>query len=401
MNKAKQHKIVIIGGGTGGIAVAAHLAKESKGLDIAIIEPSDTHYYQPGWTLVGSGIISAKKTARSMEKVVPKGVAWIKERVASIDADNNTLILESGESCVYEYLIMAAGIKIDWQAIPGLSESLGRDGVVSNYDYNVASETWNTLKNFKGGTALFTQPKPPFKCPGAAQKILYLADEVFRKNKVRDETKIIFCSAAPSIFPVKKYADVLNQVIKRKELDMRYQTHLVELRPEKKEAVFEANGEQQAIRYDMIHVTPPMSAPDFIKQSSISDDAGWVDIDMHTLQHKRYSNVFGLGDCTNSPNSKTAAAIKGQTPVVASNLMAALNSQVGKAAYDGYASCPLITGFGKLVLAEFDYNLQPKETFPFDQGQERRSMYYLKKYALPKFYWNVLLKGGDLGFGGS
>ncbi len=395
------HKVVIIGGGTGGIAVAAHLLKEVANLDVAIVEPGDTHYYQPGWTFVGSGIIKAEKTARSMKSVIPKGVKWFKESVQEIMPEQNELTLTSGEQLRYDFLVVAAGIKIDWDAIPGLKESLGKDGVVSNYDYYQAPKTWEAIQNFKGGTALFTQPKPPFKCPGAAQKILYLADDAFRKAGVRSESKVIFCSAAAGIFPVKKYATALNGVIARKALDMRYQTNLVEIRASSKEAVFEKGDEQEVIKYDMLHVTPPMSAPDFLKGSAISDAAGWVDVDLHTLQHKKYANVFGLGDCTNSPNSKTAAAIRSQTPVVASNLVAAMNDQMGKAAYDGYASCPLVTGYGKLVLAEFDYNMVPKETFPFDQGRERRSMYYLKKYLLPKFYWDVLLKGGDLNIGGS
>ncbi len=401
MTEGIHHKVVIIGGGTGGIAVAAHLLKEMEELDIAIVEPADTHYYQPGWTLVGAGVINAAKTARSMSSVIPKGVKWIKDGVSDVSPESNALTLTSGGQLGYDFLIVAAGIKIDWEAIPGLKENLGKGGVVSNYDYQQAPKTWQALQDFKGGTALFTQPPPPFKCPGAAQKILYLADDALRKSGVRANSKLIFCSAAAGIFPVKKYADALNQVITRKELDMRYQTKLVEIRAETKEAVFDKGGEEEVIKYDMIHVTPPMSAPDFLKGSAISDAGGWVDVDLHTLQHKKYANIFGLGDCTNTPNSKTAAAIKGQTPVVASNVVAAIKDQVGKAAYDGYASCPLVTGYGKLVLAEFDYNMLPKETFPFDQGRERRSMYYLKRYALPKFYWDVLLKGGDLNIGGS
>lgn len=401
MQNSKHHQVVIIGGGTGGIAVAAHLAKEAEKLDIAIIEPAETHYYQPGWTFVGAGIYSAEKTARPMKKVVPRGVKWIKESVSEIAPEENQLTMDSGQIVTYDYLVVAAGIKINWDTIPGLKEELGKNGVVSNYDYNIAPLTWKAIKEFQGGTAIFTQPPPPFKCPGAAQKILYLADDAFRKNKVRDKTKMIFCSAAPGIFPVKKYADELNRVIERKGLTMNYQTNLIALNPDKKEAIFSAGEEEKIIRYDFIHVTPPMAAPDFIKASPISDEAGWVDVDLHTLQHKKYKNIFGLGDCTNTPNSKTAAAIRSQTPVVTSNLLATMNEQNGKAAYDGYASCPLVTGYGKLVLAEFDYNLRPKETFPFDQGRERRSMYYFKKYILPKFYWDVLLKGGDLSLSGN
>ncbi len=402
MTDTIKHQIVIVGGGTGGIAVASHLLKELDNPDIAIIEPSDTHYYQPGWTFVGGGIIEAAKTARPMSKIIPAGVKWIQDSVATINPEENSLATAAEKQISYDYLVMAPGIKIDWDSIPGLKESLGKNGVVSNYDYNVASLTWEAIKSFQGGTAIFTQPKPPFKCPGAAQKIMYLADDTFRKSKVRDKSDIKFFSAGPGIFPVKKYAAALNKVIARKGLDIHYQSNLVELHPEKKEAVFErlTDGEQQTIQYDMIHVTPPMSAPDFLKDSPISDAAGWVDVDMYTLRHKKYANVFGLGDCTNTPNSKTAAAIRSQAPVLVSNLVTAINGQEGKVAYDGYASCPLVTGYGKLILAEFDYNLLPKETFPFDQGKERRSMYYLKKYVLPKFYWDVLLKGGDLNIGG-
>ncbi len=402
MSQTIHHKVVVIGGGTGGISVAAHLLKEVEDLDIAIIEPSDKHYYQPGWTFVGAGIFRPWETVRDTKDVLPKKAQWIQDSVEGIDADNNSLTMASGKTVSYDFLVVAAGIKILWDAIPGLKEGLGKNGIVSNYDYKIAPITWQTIKDFKGGTAIFTQPAPPFKCPGAAQKILYLADDAFRKHKVRDKSNLIFCSAAPGIFPVKKYAATLNQVIARKELDMRYQTKLVELRPELKEAVFESpNGDQSVLSYDMIHVTPPMGAPDFIKSSVISDAGGWVDVNMHTLQHKTYKNIFGLGDCTNSPNSKTAAAIRSQTPVVVSNLILAMAGQEGKAAYDGYASCPLVTGYGKLVLAEFDYNLQPKETFPFDQAKERRSMYFLKKRILPKLYWDVLLKGGDVSLSGS
>ncbi|MFQ5488187.1 MAG: FAD/NAD(P)-binding oxidoreductase, partial [Gammaproteobacteria bacterium] len=226
MSETNHHKIVIIGGGTGGIAVAAQLLKELPGMDVAIIEPADTHYYQPGWTFVGGGIIKAEKTARPMVEVMPKGAQWICDSVRTIEPDANTVVTTGEQRISYDFLVVAAGIRIDWDAIPGLEESLGRNGVVSNYDYRSATATWEAIRSFSGGTALFTQPKAPFKCPGAAQKIMYLADDTFRKNKVRETSQLIFCSAAPAIFPVKKYAATLNQVIARKGLDVHYQTNL-------------------------------------------------------------------------------------------------------------------------------------------------------------------------------
>ena len=318
MTDAIKYQIVIVGGGTGGIEDAADQLKELDNQDIAIIEPADTHYYQPGWTFVGGGVIKAAKTARPMRKIIPTGIKWIKDSVATINPEENSLTTADEKQINYDYLVVAPGIKIDWEAIPGLKESLGKNDIVSIYDYNVASLTWETISSFQGGTAIFTQPKPPFKCPGAAQKIMYLADDAFRKSKVRDKTDIKFFSAAPGIFPVKKFAAALNKVIARKGLDMNYQSNLIELHPEKREAVFEnlTDGERQTIKYDMIHITPPMSAPDFVKESPLSDSAGWLDVDMHSLRHKKYANIFGLGDCTNTPNSKTTAAIRSQVSVL-------------------------------------------------------------------------------------
>lgn len=398
MSAINTHKIVIVGGGTAGLAVASHLKKMDPELDIAVLEPKDVHYYQPGWTLVGGGEMKPKATWRPMAKVIPEGVQWLQEGAATFEPEKNQLTTTTGKTLQYEFLVVAAGIKIDWQQIPGLQEALQKNlGVVSIYDFDLAPRVWEAIKNFSGGTAIFTQPKPPFKCPGAAQKITYLADDAWRKRNVRGKTKLMFFSAAPGIFPVKRYANTLNEVLKRKSIETHFQHHLVAVDPEKKEATFEAvsGGDRQTHAFDLLHVTPPMCAPDFLKQSPLADEGGWMNVDKYTLRHVQYKNIYGLGDCVNAPNSKTAAAARSQTYVVVSNLITDLAGGEGIAAYDGYASCPLITGYGKLVLAEFDYNLQPKETFPIDQSKERRSMYYFKKYFLPWYYWNVLLKGGD------
>lgn len=394
-----KHQIVIVGGGTAGIATAAHFKKNSACLDVVIIEPADVHYYQPGFTFVGAGVYKPEVTRRTMQSVIPEGVVWLKDSVVSFDPEKNTVLTANNGEIEYEGLVVAAGIKINWDGVEGLSEAIKTDSVCSNYTYDLSAKTWQTIKNFKGGKAIFTQPKPPFKCPGAAQKIMYLADDAFRKQGVRKRTEIKFFAAAPGIFPIKRFSDPLYAVIARKELETHFKHHLVAIDAGQKTATFEhvESGEQVSTDYDMIHVTPPQCAPDFLQGSPLSNAAGWVDVDKFTLQSVKYNNVFGLGDCCSAPNSKTAAAIKAQTPVVVSNLLTVLAGGEAGTAYDGYASCPLVTGYGKLVLAEFDYNMQPKETFPFNQGEERRSMYYFKKYVLPKFYWNVMLKGGNLG----
>jgi sulfide:quinone oxidoreductase len=202
--------------------------------------------------------------------------------------------------------------------------------------------------------------------------------------------------AKGKLFSSPKYEKTLEKVVARKDIDLNLMTELVEVKPEAKQAVFRHldTGEETTEAYDLLHVVPPMCAPDFIAESTLSDDDGWVDVDPGTLQHKRFDNVFALGDNSNLPTSKTGAAIRKQAPVLVDHLTATMHETTPvNGVYGGYTSCPLVTGYGKLVLAEFDYNKEPEESFPFDQSQERYSMYGLKAYGLPRMYWNGMLKG--------
>lgn len=389
------HKVVIIGGGTAGISVAARLMRSVGDIDIAIIEPSDKHYYQPLWTLVGGGIVDKKESERDESSLIPTGVKWIKDSVVDVKAENNVVKLQRGKEISYDYLVIACGLQIDWNKVKGLPETLGKNGVCSNYSYDLVDKTWEFIKNFKGGTAVFTQPNTPVKCGGAPQKIAYLAEEQFCKNGVRDRSRVVFASANPGIFSVKKYANTLNKVIERKGIETMFRTDLTEIDGDEKVATFKNldTGEETKIAFDLIHVTPPMSAPDFIKASSVADAAGWVDVDKATLRHTKFANVFAIGDASNLPTSKTGAAIRKQSPVLVANLLAAIKHLPMPASYDGYTSCPLVTGYNSLVLAEFDYDLNPQESFPFDQSEERYSMFVFKKDILPQVYWYGMMKG--------
>jgi sulfide:quinone oxidoreductase len=392
---ASRYRVLIVGGGSGGLTAAARLAKVLPSGSVAVIEPSYKHYYQPLWTLVGGGVFPKQTTEREEGALIPPGVTWIQDAVTEFLPDDNAVVTQGGKRIAYDALVIAAGIQLDWDKVKGLKDALGKDGVCSNYSYDYVEKTWENIRAFTGGTAIFTQPAPPIKCAGAPQKIMYLADDHFRKAGVRDKTTVLFASAAPTIFAVKKYADALDKIIARKGIETRYKHNLIEIRQQTKEAVFEnlETKELVALTYDMIHVTPPMSAPDFIKRSPLANGAGWVDVDKATLQHVRYANVFSLGDASSLPTSKTGAAIRKQAPVLVKNLLATLNGQAVSPQYNGYTSCPLVTGYGKLILAEFDYDLKPQETFPFDQSQERYSMYLLKAYGLPQIYWRGMLKG--------
>lgn len=389
----ESHEVVIVGGGTAGISVAARLRR--KGLGVAIIEPSDVHYYQPLWTLVGGGIVPKEDTRRPEADYIPNGSTWIKDRVTEFDPDANQVVTESGKRIGYDFLVVCPGIQIDWDKIKGLPESIGKDGVCSNYSYEYVDKTWEFIRKTKQGNAIFTQPNTPIKCGGAPQKICYLADDYFRINGLRDKIEVKFITASPTIFGSPYYAPTLAKHCEDTGIITKFKMNLTEIRPNSKEAVFQNldTGDEVIEHYDLLHVTPPMSSPDFIKRSPLANSAGWVDVDKETLRHTKFENIFGLGDASSLPTSKTGAAIRKQVPVVVENL---LNQRSGKplmAKYNGYTSCPLVTGYDSLIMAEFGYDLQPMETFPIDQNKERYSMFLVKRYLLPQLYWHGMLRG--------
>ncbi|PCF34659.1 pyridine nucleotide-disulfide oxidoreductase [Staphylococcus delphini] len=393
----KHYQIVIVGGGTAGITVAARLLKKNENLKgkIAIIDPAEYHYYQPLWTLVGAGVSDLKSSRKSMAHVIPKGAQWIKNAVSSFQPDHNSLTLEDDTEVSYAYLVVAPGLQINWSSIKGLKENIGKNGVCSNYSPDYVNETWRQIAHLKQGNAIFTYPNTPVKCGGAPMKIMYLAEDYFRKHDIRSSVNVIYETPKDALFDVEKYKTELEKIVEERDIIVNFKYNLVEIDGDKKVASFEHidTGERKTIDYEMLHVTPPMGPLDVIKESALSDNDGWVDIDPTTLQHKKYSNVFSLGDASNAPTSKTGAAIRKQAPIVVNNLLQVINSEMLTHHYDGYTSCPIVTGYNKLILAEFDYNKKPKETMPFNQAKERRSMYVFKKDLLPKMYWHGMLKG--------
>jgi sulfide:quinone oxidoreductase len=392
----EQYEVVIIGGGSAGITVAAHLHNRPDCPQLAIIEPSEQHYYQPLWTLVGAGITGREHSVRPEAEFIPRGTTWIKQRVTAIDPVAHRVHLDDGREIGYEQLVVAAGNQIEWNTIPGLKASVGKPGtgVVSNYDFNTVEATWDAIQSFRGGTALFTEPKTPVKCGGAPQKIMYLAEEAFRKQGVREQSTVRFMNAKPTNFTSPAYAGTFRDICAARDIDIQLGHDLVSLDPERHEAVFARTGaEPITLHYDLIHVTPPQYAPDFLKASPLGNAEGWVEVDKYTLVHVRYPDVFGLGDCSNLPTSKTGAAVREQAPVVAANLMASRRGLPLTGFYNGYTACPVVTGYGTLVMAEFDYSKEPTESFPIDQNKERYSMYAVKTYLLPQLYWHGMLRG--------
>lgn len=395
---ANNYKLVVIGGGSGGCATAAKFCRELGKGSVAVIEPKEIHSYQPIWTLVGAGLKTMKESQKPMADTLPRDCDWLKDSVAQFDPDNNTVTTASGKKISYEYLVVAAGIQLNYDKVKGLVEALEKDPrVCSNYYPTYCLKTFPALKAMTAGRAIFTFPNTPIKCAGAPQKIMYLADEIFRNDGKRDKIEILYNISPAVIFGVKKYAAALSDIVKQRDLHVNFRHNLIEVRHEKKEAVFQLldseKGETKTFQYDFLHAVPPQSAPDVVRNSKLVNADGWVDVDKQTLQHNRYPNIFGIGDCSSLPTSKTAAAAATQCGILVDNLSALMKGQKLPRTYDGYTSCPLITKSNKCILAEFDYDGNPLETFPVDQGKERWSMYQMKAEVMPRIYWVAMMNG--------
>jgi sulfide:quinone oxidoreductase len=353
--------------------------------------------------MVGASIFRPADTAHKMASVMPRGVRWIEAAAAAFVPERNAVILEGGSEVGYRRLVACPGLKLNWQAVDGLTDALGRNGVTSNYRVDLAPYTWELVQKMRSGRALFTQPAMPIKCAGAPQKAMYLSGDHWKRTGVLPDIQIEFCCAGAVLFGVPAYVPSLMEYVKTYGIQLDFGDNLTAIDSQRKTAVFTrtgADGSRQTIikEFDMIHVVPPQVAPDFIRNSPLADASGWVDVDPATLRHARYDNVFALGDVANTTNAKTAAAARKQAPVVAHNLLASLGKTLGTAAYDGYGSCPLTVERGKIVLAEFTYGGKLAPSFPawlIDGTKPSRLAWLLKKNILPPLYWSGMLKGRE------
>lgn len=390
-------KLVVVGGGTGGAAVANSYASHLGKGRVAVVEPSDVHYYQPLWTLVGGGLKQFSTTQSDMSSVLPRQATWLKEAATEFDPEANSLKLKSGKRIKYDFLVVAMGLQLDFHKIPGLTEALNKDPrVCSNYSSTYVHKTFPAAQALNSGNALFTFPVGPIKCAGAPLKICFLIEDYLTRSGKRETTQVAYHTALPAIFGVPKYARSFQEIADRRNISVNPRQPLVEVRHQSSEAVFESldqPGRTEIKPYSMLHVAPPCSTPTPLASSPLADTSGFADVDKETLQSTKYNNVFSLGDCSSAPTSKTAAGIASQKGVLMTNLDLVMSGKEPRAKYDGYTSCPLVTSPSTCVLAEFGYDGRILETFPIDQAKERHVTYFMKSEFFPRLYWHGLVKG--------
>lgn len=400
-------KIAVVGGGAAGISVAARLRKRLPHALVTVIDPTERHFYQPGFTFIGAGVWRPDDVWMRQADLMPKGVAWKKTAVLAVEADQKRVVLANGEKLAYDFLVLCPGIQENWSLIEGISrETLGTGNVHSIYDFEGAAKTWAALEKFArtGGRGVFTDTWTKLKCGGAPKKICLLGEQLARRFGTRTAAKFDYFTASNHLWNVPLYTPRLQAIYDEREIPITLNAKLTGVDTAAKRAHFvdRATGRTWTEDYDFLHVTPPQSAPDFVRQSGLSwtegklAPEGWAATDKATLVHLKHSNIVCLGDVAGIPTSKTTAAIRKQVPVAVQNLCDLVAGRAPSAVYDGYAACPVITDYGHVIMAEFDYDKKACPSFPFslvDTSKELRSAWWLKCYVLKPFYFHLMLRG--------
>ncbi|ENO79669.1 NAD(P)/FAD-dependent oxidoreductase [Thauera sp. 63] len=397
-------RIVIAGSGLGGLAIASRLSRELDGAKITIIDRKEIHNYQPGYTLVATGIWPVGKVSDRNADLVPAGVEWVREMVAEFDPEANAVVTDSGKRIEYDYLVVATGLHLDFAQIEGMDvAAIGTNGLGCVYPSPEAAQaTWMAMDRFRqqGGHALMTLPATPLKCAGAPLKMTFMIADRLKQAGTRAASKIDFHSALGNIFSVPR----INEEVLRRwaELDIpvTFNSKLVAVDIGSRRAtVTSPEGERTEIDYDFIHVVPPMRAPDSVKNSPLSwkeggfAAGGWLEVDPKTLRHRRFPNVFGIGDINGTAKGKTAATVKKSAPLVAQHLIEVIAGREPSLVFDGYTSCPLLLREGSALLIEFDYENNLTPSLPMIDPLQDSYFAWVMKYRLLKPAYMAVAKG--------
>lgn len=406
-------KIVIIGGGAAGISMASRLKKWLENPDITLIDPSSKQFYQPGFTLIASGVYKPEEVWKKQEECMPDDIKWIKDSVIAVDPVWNQVNTSKSGKIAYDFLVLTPGIKMDWDKIEGISrETLGEGNAHTIYDFEGAQKTWKAIQEFSktGGKGIFTDTYTKHKCGGAPKKICLLTEHYNRKQGTRDKVTLDYFTAAKELYDIPYFTPRLEQIYNERNVPIHLNVRVKGVDTAAKKVHLEkiiSQGDQKIYEpfvedYDFLHFTPPMCAPDFVREAGLSwtegklAAEGWVMVDQETLIHKKYPNIVSLGDVAGIPTSKTSAAVRKQVPVAAKNLISLMEGKEPTERYDGYAACPIVTDYGHVLLCEFNYKKEPEISFPFtmlDMSKEQAAAWMLKLYILKPMYFYGMLNG--------
>lgn len=400
-NQLRNARFVVAGGSIGGLTVAARLRRSFPDARVTLIEPKKVHHYQPGYTLVAAGVYARGDVLFDQAELLPTGIEWVREAVETFEPERNRVIVASGGVVEYDYLVVALGVEADWGSTEGLADALKTPYAGNVYDLDSGEKFRHLVRNFEGGEAVFTFPQGFVKCGGAPQKITWLTEDYLRSAGRRENCRIHFCSAQASLFPVVPVIErAVTPKIEARGIENHFREVLRAIDVSTRTAIFEQmgeNGSRGEVRrsYDLLHPMPRFRTPKALRESALTAEGigGQLEIDRHTLIHKRFPNVFGVGDCAATGAPKTAATIRKQAPVVVENLLDTALGRPPSRAYDGTSGCPLLTRYGRCMMFEFDFEGNLVNEWLYQSTRETRVWWQFKVHGLKRLYRHVMISG--------
>lgn len=395
-------RIVIVGAGAAGLTTASQLSEKLDGASITLIDGRQTHWYQPGFTLVAAGIKPLEYPISRTEEYIPRGIEWISENAAEIDPDAQKVTTATGRSVAYDFLFVTTGMALDYEAIEGMDvKRIGVNGLGSIYHSpQAAFATWQAMSRFAdhGGVGVFLRPNTEMKCAGAPLKYTFIVEDYLERRNTRKKSEVIYNANNKVLFSVPIVAEKVRMLFAQRNMRTNYERQLTAIDLDRRIATFHTPEGSTQLGYDFINVIPPMRAPNIVRNSPLPWQSGpwlnegWMQVNRETLRHERYDTIFGVGDIAGVPKGKTAASVKWQAPVAIDHLLADLQNRTSSARYTGYTSCPLITRLGQAMLVEFDYenNLMPSFPGVIAPLEELWVSWAMKTMALKPAYTSML-----------
>ncbi len=394
-------RLLVLGGGTAGTMMVNKLAPvlDKNEWSITLVDEHETHYYQPGFLFIPFGIYTPEEVKKPKRDFFPSGVEVIISKIELIEPDKNRVKLQNGRVLQYDLMIIATGTQIHPEETEGMKEEAWHKNIFDFYTIEGATALRNFLKYWDGGKMVLNIVEMPIKCPVAPLEFVFLADWFFTEQGIRDKVEIEFVTPLPGAFTKPIAAKFLGQFLEKKNIKLRPDFSIARVDYKNNKIL---DWENHEVDYDLLVTIPTNMGAQVIADSGMGDDLNFIPTDKHTLQSKNYENIFIIGDATDLPSSKAGSVAHFEAEVLFENILRYIDKRPLKAAFDGHANCYIESGFGKGILIDFNYDVEPLPgkyplpgIGPFSLLEETR-MNHWGKMTFRWVYWNLLLKGAEL-----
>ncbi|MEW6619544.1 MAG: FAD/NAD(P)-binding oxidoreductase [bacterium] len=383
-------KVVILGGGSAGVMFANRMRKEfsEDAVQMTVIEKSETHIYQPAFTLVVFELDQPENLTKPMKNLFFEGINLITDEATKIEPKENRVMTSKSGEISYDYLVIATGARLIYDEPEGMLKGLEKgENVFMFYCLDGAIRLREAVKRFEGGTIVSSICQMPIKCPAAPVKFIMLAENTMRRRGIRDKCRFVFTTPMSDVFSRQPYAAKLNSIFKERGIEAIANFTPSEVDYEKGVIKSFTKG-QEPVQFDLLCITPPHEGQPLIENSEgVGNAAGWVTCDKNLMVHTTFPNIYGIGDATDFPTSKTASGVRKQAKVLTERMKSLIKGEKPTATYDGEVICPMPTRYGKALFAEFNY------TESISPAIESYFNWMVKVHMLRPLYWNLMLNG--------